>query len=1033
MTEPSSPLAQPEKSASLSSRIPPIIGSILLLLPMATCVQAWLADSPGKIWLTAFAVVAIAIGIVAWRFRASLVLWCGLIVSSALVVAPAYLYGVDGAELAVAGIPFRIFIPCLFLVSLVLAAWELARLPRLPLWARYVAPVIALFAAIPVVMGLMRGVPFTGVLAGLWGLPYWIQGGWLGAAVLLPIALLVSLLRTAIPAWRATPFRQTLALGTIAVFLTATLATGFTMTKQGLINTMAFVPVRAYSGNVEAEIGQENNASATSPETTLTVTEENAPQSEISPTANTASAPQVDQAARSMSTPTELPPLRTEDLGGLVDLIVANVDDLPRAEFDPAALVDVLGGDPQELFQWVRDRTWWAPYRGLLRGSKGVMLDRVGSNLDRAVLLGDLLRRAGHTVRLAHAELSEDRARELLGKVRPIPEQRRSPIAAKPVSADRQRAIESFLPGREKTLQQRIADSKRRSTEGGALVRSQADQLLATVRGGATRNDADNGAAIAALQDHWWVEREQDGNWVAMDVLLADAGIGDALTAASSTSEWKAADAAPSIPETDWHTVGIRVVVERYESGSTSESTVLESLLRPAETLEQPIVLRHMPKPWPDAIPEENPNALRNAALAVKEWVPFLQIGTDVVAQHGFANSGDLKANPFDPIGGSGGGGLFGGFGSALGGGEAVESYASAEWIDYEIRVPGKPNQHLRRTVFDLLGPARRSERATGVKLDSAPTSLERFDALSSYTDILLQPCDFTSEFVAHLMTASIIANQAAFKELSQEQDGAKAKSLAFTILGRIAMWGPLPDLVLWRSALGSQPRDWFIDRPNVLNYRVSLPLAGADQVTVRELIDIASNPTGVRRDVGKKSFKVRVEQGVADTVAEMLALGDDLRMADNTASVFAMAGAPGTLIGAHDASAVKALDWPADTVARISDDVDAGFMAVVPNQPVLLADRQRVGWWRVNPASGETIGVMDTGYHAAMTEEEITRSRVGMQNYLKRDAKQWANLRKVVQQRLKNGQPVGDSILRDLAIRDLYRETVRTLISLGF
>src|SRR6266850_887849 len=85
-----------------------------------------------------------------------------------------------------------------------------------------------------------------------------------------------------------------------------------------------------------------------------------------------------------------------KDLSALTDLIVAEANDLPRAEFDPGALSELLGKDPQKLFEWVRDRTWWAPYRGLLRGAKGVMLDRVGSNLDRAVLLADLLRRAGY-------------------------------------------------------------------------------------------------------------------------------------------------------------------------------------------------------------------------------------------------------------------------------------------------------------------------------------------------------------------------------------------------------------------------------------------------------------------------------------------------------------------------------------------------------------------------------------------------------------------------------------------------------------
>jgi hypothetical protein len=44
-------------------------------------------------------------------------------------------------------------------------------------------------------------------------------------------------------------------------------------------------------------------------------------------------------------------------------------------------------------------------------------------------------------------------------------------------------------------------------------------------------------AAITALQDHWWVEREEDG-MIAMDVLLPDTRLGDALAPASTTSVW---------------------------------------------------------------------------------------------------------------------------------------------------------------------------------------------------------------------------------------------------------------------------------------------------------------------------------------------------------------------------------------------------------------------------------------------------------------------------------------------------------------
>ncbi len=38
-----------------------------------------------------------------------------------------------------------------------------------------------------------------------------------------------------------------------------------------------------------------------------------------------------------------------------------------------------------------------------------------------------------------------------------------------------------------------------------------------------------------------------------------------------------------------------------------------------------------------------------------------------------------------------------------------------------------------------------------------------------------------------------------------------------------------------------------------------------------------------------------------------------------------------------------------------------------------MIKDLQRVGWWRVDPASGETIGVMDSGFHMSKIEYQLT------------------------------------------------------------
>lgn len=85
-----------------------------------------------------------------------------------------------------------------------------------------------------------------------------------------------------------------------------------------------------------------------------------------------------------------------------------------RARFDTSALLASLADHSiTSLFGYVRDFTQLAPYRGLLRGSKGVLLDSLGNSLDRALLLAELLRETGRDVRLVRAELSEGTATAL--------------------------------------------------------------------------------------------------------------------------------------------------------------------------------------------------------------------------------------------------------------------------------------------------------------------------------------------------------------------------------------------------------------------------------------------------------------------------------------------------------------------------------------------------------------------------------------------------------------------------------------------
>ncbi len=95
---------------------------------------------------------------------------------------------------------------------------------------------------------------------------------------------------------------------------------------------------------------------------------------------------------------------------------------IPAETADPSALLEKVGREPAKLLEWVRDNTHLAPYRGSLRGASGVLQDRVGSSLDRSLLLAELLRAAGFEVRLANGAVTD--AAKVSAAIRAIPADR---------------------------------------------------------------------------------------------------------------------------------------------------------------------------------------------------------------------------------------------------------------------------------------------------------------------------------------------------------------------------------------------------------------------------------------------------------------------------------------------------------------------------------------------------------------------------------------------------------------------------------
>jgi hypothetical protein len=614
---------------------------------------------------------------------------------------------------------------------------------------------------------------------------------------------------------------------------------------------------------------------------------------------------------------------------------------LPGERFEPSAILEKVGTEDTALLSWVASETFWLPYQGLLKGAAGTLADRAGNSLDRALLLATLVEAAGYRVRLARAALTDEEARELLSRLpRPTP----AALTGDCAPAD---------PGAERRVAEHAAD------------------LEAALAGLLAEPSPLQDEILAAVRDHWWVERGAGEAWVALD----PASPGKALR--------EKADAHFGLPGAATrltfpaHEITLAVIVEVWDAGKLVERPVVQTTLRPSELRGQRIVLLHHPMSGQSALedPADLPR-VKKTGLAEKEWLPVILADGRHIAKASFDDAGTIRDRPsLTPAGkvGAAVGGLFGGLGGDLSGEEKEaaqpSSVLTAEWVQVTIHSPGRPDRIVRREVFDLLGPAARAAAQPEKPKLAEEQRLQRALILAGSCEWLALSHHLSWAFVRKVLAKSQLDQRRTILGILTETDRARRRAMA----GSLSDPGPLYWVATARRTLSPGRGETYLDAPNLLGFHVRFLIGADGKLAEQAILDLASCP--VASYPGGRSSSAAVRQGVADGAAEDIALQDAPGSVGGTLDVLTAAKAQGLkllALRAADDPAIAAMDLPPDTRARIARDLAAGHIVVLPEKPIQVAGRSRTGWWRVSPATGETVAVMDTGFHADTTEEGL-------------------------------------------------------------
>jgi hypothetical protein len=618
----------------------------------------------------------------------------------------------------------------------------------------------------------------------------------------------------------------------------------------------------------------------------------------------------------------------------------------PAVDFDPDARAAQLGPGIEPAFNYVRDHIRYESYPGAFRGADCAYRSRAGNAADRSILLARLLKAKGIETRFVMGQLPSDKAEALFQRI------------FDPIDAN-------ALPPAPLTEKRNIA----------ARIGVRAARDYAAVRGALGQNlpaggGIDHDAMLREISSHMWVQANVDGKWVDLDSAFADATPGK-----SYAPDGKPVDA---LPAEAFQQVTMRVIVERLDGGALKPETVLE-ITRPAiDLVDRQIFLLH-------------------GGLGAGGGVEGLQGGTQgivpVISIDGQENQG--KPINFDDAkssgGGGGGGGAlggFGGFGGALGGGggTAPTSQFVAEYLEFELNIPGGDRQVVRRTLIERAGAAWRLASSLDPKTLAA---LEKDDhgplAAQTVHNIWFSGGPHNLASLASAMQGFTLVKGAAGGADAGAAGNAEQpdSSVQLWLLALKGLACLIPTDHWFLPALNDDPSArFYLDSPRILLFSLSTRPADADHVIVESETDWRRDHVrGVARDAaaGPAVAKRKIWYGLLEGALEhelAAQTGAALDAAPQTtiASTSASLGDAGlAIVRSTDAGgAWESLAQDRETAARMSAALKAGDLLVVPKQ--VLTGNGQPAWWAISPSNGDTRAVWGPDINASVARSPLPR-----------------------------------------------------------
>jgi len=642
-----------------------------------------------------------------------------------------------------------------------------------------------------------------------------------------------------------------------------------------------------------------------------------------------------------------------DDLRAALDRTLFDLDELALAfAFDDIA----------DIATWVEREIHYEPYAGLLRGPEGTLRARAGNALDQAVLLASLLNSVGYEARIALGTLDDATADALLSRTH-------ATRVATPAIGDR---------GRIEAAVRELADLL--SLDPTGLL----EDLQATFEAppvGSAALLAEVAARAAEIEQALVAAGIQMGGAGLRDEIRAYAWVEARVGPAHAWEPLHPTGLTPSVlpeveqiltdnvPEALMHRIRIEAWIERKEGEELIRVPIMDAWERPAATAAG-IVIDYANAPngylqGPigtfdlEAVLAETNFFAPNLFGRVAPGGLFFDLDGRALAP---VLAGDQAAKFVQTVGRavesatSALGGI--GLGGAAPTADPDDLIALVgHGLDITLIAPDGSEVTPRRWLLDRLGAANRA--AGQVAIDDADVNVGR--ALLRHQRIVVQTGGSPQGYLLDAALADLEARRELFAfTLGQALAPDSATTLTTATVGRES---PLDHLLLFdlfnRPSEVAGGNSGFRPAPAIVN--LSRYLSDDDALVYS--IDILSN---AHRQVEGASVDISaaIRRGVWETIAEREALRDEdaLRM-----RAAADAAGPFAVIRPGDAVAVGDFGLNASQLRSLQADLARGSSVLLPHN-VSEVD----AWWRIDPASGTTLGVSGDGRGQTLTEYTI-------------------------------------------------------------